>query len=138
MVCITLSRKGAELRHRVFHFTLGCILDGLLRCIRGVLDELGDFDGVAEKDGGDLRHIVGGARAAAQVAAVHVGKTCFASGTNLQREPHVAGGNSFDVAALLDHGQQDVVPLVKQREFVPDLFQLQRDRLRILHLCHGP
>ena len=29
-----------------------------------------------------------------------------------------------------------VVPLVEQRKFVADFFQLQRNRLRVLHLCH--
>ena len=43
----------------------------------------------------------------------------------------------FDVAALLDHGEKDVVPFVKQREFVANLFELERDGLCVLHLCHG-
>src|SRR5215469_1583865 len=38
--------------------------------------------------------------------------------------------------ALLDHRQQDIVTLVKQRKFVANIFQLQGDRLCVLHLCH--
>jgi len=55
----------------------------------------------------------------------------------LQREAHVAGADAFDVAALLDHGEQDVIAFVKKREFVADLFELERDGLCVLHLCHG-
>jgi len=83
--------KRSELHHRVFHFALGGVLDGLFRRIAGVFDELGDFDGVPEKYRRDLRDVVDGARAAAQVAAVHVGKAGLASRTDLQRKPHVAG-----------------------------------------------
>ncbi len=54
----------------------------------------------------------------------------------MQRQAHVSRADAFHVAALLDHGQQDVVALVQQRKLVPDFFQLQRNRLRILHLCH--
>ena len=90
-----------------------------------------------KKIGRDLRDVVDRAGAAAQIAAVHVGEAGFASGTNLQRQAHVARADAFDVAALLDHGEQDVVALVEQRKFVADLFELQRDGLRILHLCHG-
>jgi hypothetical protein len=75
--------ESAELRHRIFHFALGGVLDRFLGRVRSVLDELGDFDGVAEKYGRHLRHVVDGAGTAAQIAAVHIGETCFASGTDL-------------------------------------------------------
>jgi hypothetical protein len=132
-----LVQERAELRHRVFHFALGRILDRLLRRIRRVLHELRDFHGVPEKYRSHLRHVVDGSRAAAQVAAVHVRQAGLAPRTNLQRKPHVPRADAFHVAALLDHRQQDVVPLVEQRQLVPHLLQLQRNRLRILHLCHG-
>jgi hypothetical protein len=119
--------EGAKLRHRVFHFTLGGVLDRFLGRVRGVLDELGDFYGVAEKYGRHLRDVVDRAGTAAQIA----------SGTNLQREAHVARADAFDIAALLDHGEQDVVAFVEERKFVADFFELQCDGLRILHLCHG-
>ena len=131
-----LVEKRAELHHRVFHFALGGVLDGLFRRIAGVFDELRDFDGVPEKYRRHLRDVVDGARAAAQVATVHVREAGLASRTDLQRKPHVARADAFHVAALLDHGQQDVVPLVEQWKFVADFFELQRNRLRVLHLCH--
>ena len=70
-----------------------------------VFDELGDFHGVPEKYRRDLRDVVNGAGAAAQIAAVHIREAGFASRTNLQRKPHVARADAFHVAALLDHGQ---------------------------------
>ena len=132
-----LVEKRAELRHGVFHFALGGVLDGFLRRIRGVFHQLGDFHGVPEKYRRHLGHVVERAGTAAQVAAVHIGQAGLASWTNLQRQPHVARADAFNVAALLDHGQQDVVALVKQRKLVADFFELQRDGLCILHLCHG-
>jgi hypothetical protein len=137
LVCITLSRKARNCAIAFFYFTLGGVLDGFLGRVGCVLDELGDFDGVAEKYGRHLRDVVDGAGTAAQIAAVHIGETCFASGTNLQREAHVARADAFDIAALLDHGEQDVVAFVEERKFVADFFELQCDGLRILHLCHG-
>ena len=129
--------ESAELCHCVFHFALGGVLDRFLGRVRSVLDELGDFDGVAEKYGRHLRDVVHGAGTAAQITAVHIGEACFASGTNLQREAHVARADAFDIAALLDHGEQDVVAFVEERKFVANFFELQCDGLRILHLCHG-
>ena len=64
--------KRAELHHRVFHFALGGVLDGFVGRVAGVFDELGDFDGVAEKYRRHLRDVVDGSGAAAEVAAVHV------------------------------------------------------------------
>src|SRR5207237_6715104 len=40
----------------------------------------------------------------------------------------------FRIAALLDHGKQDVVPFVEQGNLVPHLFQLQCNYARV-SLC---
>ena len=136
LVCITLSRNERNCSMAFFTSRLAAFSMAFSGALRGVFDELGDFHGVPEKYRRDLRDVVDGAGAAAQVAAVHIGEAGFASGTDLQRKPHVARADFFHVAALLDHGEQDVVPLVEQRKFVAHFFQLQRDGLCVLHLCH--
>src|SRR2546427_10860200 len=120
-----LVEERAELFHSVGDFALGRVFHGLLARVRGVLDEFGDFNGEAEENRRDRRHVVEGAGAAAEVAAVGVVAAGFASGIDLQGQTHGAAADFFDVAALLDHGEQDVVALVEQRDFVAHLFELQ-------------
>jgi hypothetical protein len=93
------------LRHRIFHFALGGVFDGFFGSVRSVFDELGHFHGVPEEYRSHLRHVVNGSGAAAQVAAVHICETGFASGANLQRKAHVTGADAFNISALLNHGQ---------------------------------
>jgi len=109
------------LRHRVFHFALRGVLEGLVRRVGGVFDELRDFDCVPEKHRRHLRDVACGSRTLANVAADQVREVGLASRTELQRKPHVARADAFHVATLLDHSQQDVVPLVKQRKLIADL-----------------
>ena len=99
---------------------------------------LRNFHRVAEENRRHLRDVVGGSRTAAKIAAVEIGEAGFASRTDLKRKPHVARADAFHVTSLLNHGEKNVVAFVEERKFVPHLFELQRDCLRILHLWHGP
>ena len=128
--------EGAELLHPVGYFALGRVLNGLFARVRGVLQQLGDFHRELEENRRDLRHVVSRSRAAAQVAAIGVVGTRLAARNELQRQTHVTRTDFFHVAALLDHGQQDVVPLVQQRNLVPHLLQLQRNSLAVAHCWH--
>ncbi len=100
-----LVEKGAKLFHALDDFALSGIGDGAFAAVGSVFDELGDFDGEAEEDGRDLRDVVLRAGAAAEIAAVRGVGARFAAGKDLQRQAHVAAGNLFDVAALLNHGE---------------------------------
>src|SRR5271155_1342897 len=97
--------EGAELLHAVGHFALGGVFDGPFTAGGGVLHELGDFNREAEENRRDLRDVIGRAGAAAEVAAVGAVAAGFAAGIYLQGQAHVAAGNFFHVAALLDHGE---------------------------------
>ena len=119
--------ERAELFHAVGDFALHGIFDGFFARVGGVFDELGDFHREAEKYRRNCGDVVRGARAAAQIAAVGVVASGFAAGIYLQRKRMARAGNFLDVAALLDHGEQNVVALVEQGHFVAHLFQLQRD-----------
>jgi hypothetical protein len=55
----------------------------------------------------------------------------------LEWKTHGAAGDFFDVAALLDHGKQDIVALVEERDFVTDFFELECNGLGIGHGWHG-
>src|SRR6266852_4583968 len=113
-----LVEKRAELFHAVGDFALGGIFDGALAAGGGVFHQLRDFNREAEENRRDLRDVIGRARAAAEVAAIGVVRTGFAAGIHLQGQAHVAAGNFLHVAALLDHGEYNVVTLV---EPVPSL-----------------
>src|SRR5271165_1093117 len=78
-----LVEESTELLHAVGHFALGGVFDGALTAGGGVLHELGDFNGEAEENRGDLRDVIGGAAAAPEVAAVGVVAAGFASGVDL-------------------------------------------------------
>jgi hypothetical protein len=131
-----LVEKRAELFHAVGHFTLGGVFDGALAAGGGVFDQLRDFNREAEENRRDLRDVVRRAGAAAQVAAVRVVGAGFASRVDLQGQAHIAAGNLLHVAALLDHGEQNVVALVEQGHFVAHLLELQRDDIRVCLCWH--
>jgi len=60
----------------------------------------------------------------AQIAAVHIREASFASWANLQGEAHIERADAFDIAALLDHREQDVVAFVQQGETCLGLFRV--------------
>src|SRR6266478_3617185 len=131
-----LVEKRAELLHAIGHFALRGVFDGAFAAGGGVFNQLRDFNREAEENRRDLRDVIGRAGAAPEVAAVRVVRTRFASRVDLQGQAHVAAGNFLHVAALLDHGEQNVVALVEQGHFVARLFELQRDDIRVCLCWH--
>src|SRR6267378_4930767 len=131
-----LVEKRAELFHAVGDFALCSVFDGAFAAGGGVFNQLRNFNREAEENRRDLRDVVGRAGAAPEIAAVRVVRAGFASRVDLQGQAHVAAGNFLHVAALLDHGEQNVVALVEQGHFVAHLFELQRDDIRVCLCWH--
>src|SRR5262249_61282983 len=97
--------------------TFGGLLAGAFTAVGRVFHQLGDLNREAEENRRDLRDVVGSAGAAAEIAAIGVVRAGFASGIDLQRQAHVAARDFLDVAALLGHGEQNIVALIEKRYF---------------------